>query len=124
MGYREIKRLQHAVNADLLCFLESKITSEKLLGLQGFEEWVKENGFIKIFCYWSITEGRAPQGSEGILIFSKIPCKIKYGIGNPRLDQQARVVTIDFAGVSFHIIYRAGFRENLWLFGRSGKRLF
>ena len=101
----EIKRLQHAVGADLLCFLESKITSEKLLGLQGFEEWVRENKFIKIFCLWSITEGKTPQGGEGILIFSKIPCTPTFGMGIQEFDYQARVVTLEFAEIIFIISY-------------------
>ena len=76
--------------------MEAKTYSEKLLALQGFEEWANEQGFLKLFCYWSTHTAKIAYGSEEILIMSKIPCKATYGIGDPEFDNQARVVTFEF----------------------------
>ena len=72
------------------------VNSEKLLALQGFEEWANEEGFVKIFCHWSTHNSRIAYGTEGILILTKISCKTTYAIGDPQLDAQARVVTLEF----------------------------
>ena len=143
--YNEVKKLQHAIGPDILCLLESKIASGKLLALQGFEDWVKREGFSKIFCHWSINEEQAPQGTEGILIFSKIPCSAVYGMGEHEFDKQARVVTLEFSeifliipynpqgGLKSHSIeYRARWEKAFEIFlrkmrekaGRKGKGLF
>ena len=50
---KELKSLVHRLKPDLLCFLEAKVNSEKLLALQDFEEWANEEGFVKMFCHWS-----------------------------------------------------------------------
>ena len=124
--HNELKALVHVINPDLLCFLEAKTDAEKLLQLQGFEEWVNERGFSHLFCYWSVSEGKTARGCEGILIFSKVPCKVTYGLGNPGFDQQARVVTIDFAGVLFVVSYnpQGGFPENSLGFREKWEKAF
>ena len=73
--------------------------------LPGFEEWIKREGFVKIFSYWSINEEQAPQGTEGILILSKVPCTATYGVGVEGFDRQARVVTLEFPEIFIIISY-------------------
>ena len=109
----ELKSLVHAINPSLLCFLEAKINSEKLFEIQGFEEWVRGEGFIQLFCYWSVQEGKAAHGGEGILILTKVPCEVSYGIGDPEFDNQARVATLAFPEVLIIVSYnpQGGFSE-------------
>jgi hypothetical protein len=109
----EIKNITHAINPDLFCILESKTNAEKLLALQGFEEWVNEAGFTQIFCYWSTNEEKTAHGGEGILIFSKIACKIFYGMREDIFDKQARIITLQFPHIYILISYnpQGGFSE-------------
>ena len=109
----ELKSLVHAVNPDLLCFLEANINSQKLFEIQGFEEWATQSGFAQLICYWSIQEGKAAYGGEGILIFTKVPCEVSYGIGDPDSDRQARVLTLDFPKILMVVSYnpQGGFSE-------------
>ena len=111
--HNELTHLVHATNPDLLCILEAKTDAEKLLGLQGFEEWANENKFTQIFSYWSERDDRTARGSEGILILSKIKCQVTYGIGNSEFDKQARVATIKFPGTLLVISYnpQGGFAD-------------
>ena len=48
----ELKTLIETVGPDILCFLESKINGDKLLALQGFDDFASKHGFKHIFCYW------------------------------------------------------------------------
>ena len=97
-----------------------------MLGLQGFEEWVNEKGFTQLFCYWSVHDSKTARGCEGILIFSKVPCKVTYGVGHPELDKQARVVTVDFSGVLLVISYnpQGGFSEKSLAFRAQWETTF
>ena len=124
--HNELKSIVNFSNPDLLCFLEAKTDSEKLLALNGFEEWVNEKGFRQIFCYWSCHEDKTARGCEGILIFSKVPCQVRYGMGNPEFDKQARVVTIGFPGVLLIISYnpQGGFSEKSIAFRESWEHTF
>ena len=101
----ELKSLVQATDPDVFCFLESKTDSDKLLSLQGFEEWVNERGYKHLFCYWSHHEEKITRGCEGILIFCKTPCKVFYGMGDPELDKQARVTTVEFPNLFLIISY-------------------
>jgi exodeoxyribonuclease III len=122
----ELKCLVHAINPDLLCFIESKVNSEKLLALQGFEDWANERGFLRLFCYWSTHTQRKAHGGEGVLIFTKIPCVATYGIGDPSFDNQARVVTLEFPQVFILISYnpQGGFSEESLSFRESWEKAF
>lgn len=55
----EIKKVVQAINPDMFCFTETKINSEKLLALPGFEKWIHEENFNQIFCSWS--KGKRPK---------------------------------------------------------------
>ena len=94
-------------------FLESKTDSENLLALQGFEEWINEKGFTRVYCYWSIHEDKITHGTEGILIFSKITCKVSYGMQDEEFDKQARVAVIEIPSALIVISYnpQGGFSE-------------
>ena len=109
----ELRSLVQTINPDLLCILESKTNAENLLALPEFEGWLNEKGFTHIFCYWSFREDRTAQGCEGIIIFSKVPCQVTYGIGNGEFDKQARVTTISMAKFILIISYnpQGGFTE-------------
>jgi exodeoxyribonuclease III len=124
--HNELKSIVHATNPDILCFLEAKTDAEKLLSLQGFEEWVNEKGFTQVFCYWSDREGKTARGCEGMLIFTKVPCKVTYGMGHPEFDRQARVATIEFPGALLVISYnpQGGFSEESLSFRERWEREF
>ena len=122
----ELKSLVHRLKPDLLCFLEAKVNSEKLLALQGFEEWANEEGFVKMFCHWSTHNSKIAYGTEGILILTKIPCEATYGIGDPELDAQARVVTLEFPKFFILISYnpQGGVREESLNFRNRWEKAF
>jgi exonuclease III len=124
--HNELKSIVHATNPDLLCFLEAKTDAEKLLTLQGFEDWVNEKGFTQIFCYWSNREDKVARGCEGILIFSKLQCRVTYGMGNPEFDKQARVATVELPGVILVISYnpQGGFSEESLGFRERWEKAF
>ena len=112
-GTKETKQLVDATTPDLFCFMESKMGSDKLLALPGFEEWAAQKGFATIHCYWSMADDRLLRGCEGIIIFSRLPCSVTCGIGDKELDMQARVVTVEFAKIFVLITYHpyGGFAE-------------
>ena len=122
----ELKSLIHTVDPDLFCFLESKTDSDKLLALQGFEEWVNERGFCHLFCHWSAHESKTAHGCEGILIFSKVPCEIFYGMGEPEFDKQARIATVVFPAIFLVISYnpQGGFSEKSLEFRDQWEKAF
>jgi hypothetical protein len=109
----EFRELVEVTDPDVVCFLESKTNSDKLLALQGFDEWADNMGFRNIHCYWSKRRDQAAHGCEGIMIFTKMPCKVSYGIGDEELDMQARVVTAEFADFFLLVTYhpQGGFSE-------------
>ena len=55
-GKSELKELVRLSNPDVLCFLEGKTDIERLLQLDGFEEWMTEAGYKHLYCYWSKKE--------------------------------------------------------------------
>ena len=85
-------------NPDVLCFLEGKTDIERLLQLDGFEEWMTEAGYKHYYCYWSKKAfGARTYGNEGIFLLNKVRCeKVSYGTGNPVMEMQARVMTVEF----------------------------
>jgi exonuclease III len=110
----ELTQIVDATNPDLLCFLEAKTNSDKLLMLEGFDAWAEQKGFQSVSCYWSANEDRSLRGCEGIVVFTKMPCSVVYGMGDPELDMQARVVTLEFERVFVLITYHpyGGFSES------------
>ena len=82
----ELKQVVHAVNPDVLFFLESKTNAEQMMKLKDYEEWVIR--FMS--CYWSEKQDKKAYGNEGILILSKVqPEQTIYGMGD---EVAARVV--------------------------------
>jgi hypothetical protein len=108
-GTEELKKVVHATNPDILCFLEAKTDIANLLKLEGFEEWVQKIGFRHIYCHWSVRTDDSrvkAYGNEGIIVFSKVPClKATYGTGNREFDQQARIVQMEFRDTVFVFTY-------------------
>ena len=78
----ELKQIFQAVDPDVLCFLESKTDAENLAKLPHFRDWASRSQLRQINCYWSSKDDKKGFGNEGIILFSKIPCEVKYGIGN------------------------------------------
>lgn len=125
-GESELRRVVHATQADVLCFLESKTDSEKLLELQGFQEWITEQKYKRIFCHWSESNEKIRRGCEGIVIFSKKKCKITTGINNKELDQQARVALIEFENMYLLISYhpQGGFTTTSQTYRKEWEKQF
>ena len=115
-GKCELKEVVRAVNPDVLCFLESKINSEKLLNLPGFEEWMTESQFCYANCYWSTPVGNAKtHGNEGIVIFSKVkPARVTHGMDHDEFDKQARIMRVEFTDWILLVTYnpQGGFAEH------------
>lgn len=103
----EFKVMLNTTDPDVVCFLEAKTDADKLLSLRGLSEFASQKGFSNIFCYWSKDkdEARNMLGREGIVIMSRIPCKIEYGLGDEELDQQARVATLEFVHFFMLVTY-------------------
>ena len=97
-GKSELKDFVRLSNPEVLCFLEGKNDIERLLQLDGFEEWMEEAGYKHLYCYWSKKEfGASTYGNEGTVLLSKVRCeKVSYGTGDPVMDMQARVMTVEF----------------------------
>ena len=93
----ELKQVVQATDPDVLCFLEGKTDSENLVKLPLFRDWVSKSQLRQIDCYWSTKDGKKSFGNEGIILFSKVPCTVTYGLGNEELDKQARVMTAEFS---------------------------
>ena len=122
----ELKALVESTNPDLLCFIESKADAQKMLGLKGFEEWIDEKGFKHEFCYWSTHADKTAHGGEGIMICSKIPCVVEYGMVHEEFDKQARVATIIFPAIIIVISYnpQGGFVEKSLEFRKRWEEAF
>ena len=93
----ELKQVVRSADPDVLCFLEGKTNAENLLRLPHFREWISAAQYRQVNCYWSLKDDKKGFGNEGIILFSKLPCEVKYGIGNEDLDKQARAITVEFA---------------------------
>ena len=110
----ELKQVVQSVDPDVLCFLEGKTDAENLLRLPHFREWVAESRFRQMNCYWSLKDDQKGFGNEGLILFSKIPCEVKYGIGDKTLDKQARAMTVEFSDCIMLFTYnpQGGFSED------------
>ena len=93
----ELRQVVQAADPDVLCFLEGKTDAEHLLHISHFRDWSVKSQYRQVNCYWSIKDDRKAFGSEGIILFSKLPCKVTYGLGDEVLDKQARVLTAEFS---------------------------
>lgn len=51
--------------------------------MEDFEKWVNLQGFTQVALHWSERGEKETPGMEGILILSKIPFKVRYGMCNP-----------------------------------------
>ena len=109
----ELKQVFKATDPDVLCFLEGKTDSENLVKLPLFREWATKSKLSQINCYWSTKDGKKGFGNEGIILFSKVPCVVKYGLGDKELDAQARVMTAEFSDCIMLFTYnpQGGFSE-------------
>ena len=65
-------------------------------------------------------------GGEGILIFTKIPCVVSYGIGHQEFDKQARVALLEFPKIFILISYnpQGGFEEKSLAFRTEWEKNF
>ena len=109
----ELREVHKATDPDVLCFLEGKTDVENLVKLPLFREWATKSGLRQINCHWSTKDGKKGFGNEGIILFSKVPCKVKYGLGDRELDAQARVMTAEFPDCIMLFTYnpQGGFSE-------------
>jgi len=112
-GKAELKQVVLATDPDVLCFLEGKTNAENLLRLPHFREWAEESKFRQVNCYWSLKDDLKGFGNEGLILFTKIPCEVKYGLGVEDLDKQARVMTAEFSDCIMLFTYnpQGGFTE-------------
>jgi exodeoxyribonuclease III len=117
----ELKQVVQSADPDVLCFLESKTDAEKLLRLPQFREWTASSQFRQINCYWSIKDDKTAFGCEGLILFSKVPCKVTYGMGIEDLDKQARVLTAEFSDCVMLFTYnpQGGFTEESQAFRKK-----
>jgi exodeoxyribonuclease-3 len=84
----------------LLCLQEVKAFPEQVsLTIPGYS------------CYWHSAEKK---GYSGTAIFSRYtPLSVCYGLGDPELDSEGRVITLEFAGVYLVNVYTPNSQEEL-----------
>ena len=72
-----------AIHADMFCLQETKLQSGQIdLQFPGYEQ------------YWNYAEKK---GYSGTAIFTKRkPLSVTYGVGNPELDTEGRLITLEF----------------------------
>ena len=60
-------------------------------------------------------------GCEGLILFSKLPCEVKYGIGDETLDKQARALTAEFSDCVMLFTYnpQGGFSQESQAFRKK-----
>ena len=81
-GFPEFLR---AADPDILCLQETKMQREQAdFTLEGYEE------------YWNSAEKK---GYSGTAIFAKqAPVSVRYGLGQPELDTEGRLITLEYPG--------------------------
>jgi exodeoxyribonuclease-3 len=78
-------------DADILCLQETKATLDQLKLLPNAEEFLHPNGYAS---YWHSGE---KLGYSGVSIYSrKEPKDIHYGIGDPLIDREGRVIIAEY----------------------------
>ncbi len=72
-----------AIHADMFCLQETKLQAGQItLELPGYEQ------------YWNYAEKK---GYSGTAVFTKhTPLSVTYGVGNPELDTEGRMITLEF----------------------------
>ena len=72
-----------AIHADMFCLQETKLQAGQIdLQFPGYEQ------------YWNYAEKK---GYSGTAIFTKRkPLSVTYGVGNPELDTEGRLITLEF----------------------------
>lgn len=76
-----------ALDADFFCLQETKLQAGQLtLPLEGYNQ------------YWNYAEKK---GYSGTAIFAKqSPVSVRYGLGQPELDTEGRLITLEYPGFS------------------------
>ena len=74
-----------ALGADFFCLQETKLQAGQLtLPLEGYSQ------------YWNYAEKK---GYSGTAIFAKqAPVSVRYGLGQPELDTEGRLITLEYPG--------------------------
>ncbi|MBN1967802.1 MAG: exodeoxyribonuclease III [Candidatus Delongbacteria bacterium] len=82
-------------NADIICLQETKLQEDQI------EEDLKNP--LDYHSYWSFAEKK---GYSGVVIYSKEePLHVSYGLGEPRFDNEGRVVRVDYKNFILMNIY-------------------
>lgn len=97
---KNFKEVFNAINADMFCIQETKITEEQT-----------DVEFPNYFQYWNYSEKK---GYSGTAIFTKIkPIKAIYGMGIEELDKEGRLITLEYE--DFYIVntYTPCYQKNI-----------
>ena len=87
----ELKKLIDKNNPDVLCLSETKLSCPYVT----IQEQLKKD--IKGYKYRYFSPCLARKGYAGTMTFSKRkPLSVIYGIGNKELDNEGRVITLEF----------------------------
>ena len=75
----------NALDADFFCLQETKLQAGQIdLPLEGYSQ------------YWNYAEKK---GYSGTAIFAKqAPVSVRYGLGQPELDTEGRLITLEYPG--------------------------
>ena len=75
----------HTLDADVFCLQETKLQPDQItLALEGYHQ------------YWN---SAVKKGYSGTAAFSKIkPLSVRYGVGVEELDQEGRLITLEYPG--------------------------
>ncbi len=99
----EIFSMLSSVRPDTAFFWETKAAAVSIIGSggscpAGFRQRLRELGYPFVYFYWC-TQPRNSTAYSGVLALSRSrPTSVSFGIGVPRLDREARVVTIRYDG--------------------------
>ncbi|MBP3673637.1 MAG: exodeoxyribonuclease III [Oscillospiraceae bacterium] len=89
-----------ALNADFFCLQETKLQEGQIeLELPGYEQ------------YWNYAEKK---GYSGTAIFTKhTPLSVRYGLGDPELDTEGRMITLEYPDFSIATCYTPNAQREL-----------
>ena len=89
-----------ALDADIFCLQETKVqTGQFDFDVPGYKQ------------YWNFAERK---GYSGTAIFTKDdPITVNYGIGIPEMDDEGRVITLEFENFFFVTVYTPNAKEGL-----------
>ena len=89
-----------ALDADFFCLQETKLQAGQLtLPLEGYNQ------------YWNYAEKK---GYSGTAIFAKqAPVSVRYGLGQPELDTEGRLITLEYPGFFLVTCYTPNAQDGL-----------